>query len=68
MRKIKSLYWKLLLHFYAGMAMQGLMTNPLRNINLGTGRVFKDEVAGVAYGIAEALVNKVKEETNENLH
>ena len=67
MRKIKSLYWKLLLHFYAGMAMQGLMTNPLRNIN-GTGRPFKDEVAGVAYGIAEALVNKIKEGTNESLH
>lgn len=68
MRKIKSLYWKLLLHFYAGMAMQGLMTNPLQNIKLGTGRRFKDEVARVAFGIAEALVNKVKEETNESLH
>lgn len=68
MRKIKSLYWKLLLHLYAGMAMQGLMTNPLRNIKLGTGRPFKDEVAGVAYGIAEALVNKVKEETDESMH
>ena len=68
MKKIKSLYWKLLLHFYAGMAMQGFMTNPLQNIKLGTGRPFKDEVAGVAYGIAEALVNKVKEETNESLH
>lgn len=68
MRKIKSLYWKLLLHFYAGMAMQGLMTNPLRNINLGTKRPFKDEVACVAYGIAEALVDKVKEKNNESIH
>lgn len=68
MKTIKSLYWKLLLHFYAGMAMQGLMTNPLQNIKLGTGRPFKDEVAGVAFGIAEALVNKVKEKTNESLH
>lgn len=53
-------YWEKLLHQYAGMAMQGLMTI-LPNIGGLKGRTPKDEIVDIATSTAHALVGKLKE-------
>lgn len=62
MRKIKSLYWKILKHIYAGMAMQGLMTNPVRNIKPKEGLSMGQEIAMISERVADYLVNELKKE------
>ena len=52
-------YWEKLLHQYAGMAMQGLMTI-LPNIGGIEGRTPKDEIVDIAIETAHALVEKMK--------
>ena len=50
-------YWQKLLHQYAGMAMQGMLTNPkLCDVETPT------SLASTAATIANALVEKMKEE------
>lgn len=62
MKKIKALYWKILKHIYAGMAMQGLMTNPKINVIPKEGHSLGDEIAGISEKVADYLVNKLKED------
>ena len=53
-------YWEKLHHQYAGMAMQGLLTNPkLCEIETSI------SIASTANTIASALINKLKEESHE---
>ena len=56
-------YWEKLLHQYAGMAMQGLMTI-LPNIGGIEDRTPKQEIVDIAIDVATALVEKLKEEEN----
>lgn len=53
-------YWEKLKHQYAGMAMQGLLTNPkLCEIETSI------SIASTANTIASALINKLKEKSHE---
>lgn len=53
-------YWTHLKHQYAGMAMQGLLTNPkLCEIETSI------SIANTASTIASALIDKLKEESHE---
>ena len=54
-------YWTRLEHTYAGMAMQGLMSN-VEQIAPKEGRSFLDEIVGISFKVANALVEKMKEE------
>ena len=62
MKRIKSLYWKILKHIYAGMAMHGLMTNPVRNVNVRNGHCLGGEIAEISERVADYLVAQMKEE------
>jgi hypothetical protein len=53
-------YWTKLEHQYAGMAMQGLMSY-VRQITPKEGRSFCDEIVGISFKVAHALVEKMKE-------
>ena len=62
-------YWERLKHQYAGMAMQGLLSNQsmLREISRAfPDEVFEKVVAEEALDYATALVEKLKSESNEN--
>ena len=56
-------YWTRLEHQYAGMAMQGIITNPIgfENIRARANGNLADEVAQLANEFAHALVEKMKE-------
>ena len=56
-------YWTRLEHQYAGMAMQGIITNPIgfENIRARANGNLADEVAQLANEFAHALVEKLKE-------
>lgn len=54
-------YWTRLEHTYAGMAMQGLMSY-VEQITPKQGRSFCDEIVGISFKVAHALVEKMKEE------
>lgn len=57
-------YWKKLKHQYAGMAMQGMLSNcefPLYS----TEGYYKDNIADNALEYATTLINKLKEESHE---
>ena len=62
---IKALYWKILKHIYAGMAMQGLMSN-LNNVIPKEGHSLGDEIAGISEKVADYLVDKLKEYESES--
>ena len=53
-------YWARLEHQYAGMAMQGLMSN-IKQIVPVNGNSYCDEIVGISVSIAHALVVKIKE-------
>ena len=56
-------YWTRLEHQYAGMAMQGILTNPIGFENLrARGGNLQIETALLASEFAHALVEKMKEE------
>ena len=55
-------YWTRLEHTYAGMAMQGLMSY-VEQITPKEGRSFCDEIVGISFKVAHALVEKLKEES-----
>ena len=54
-------YWTRLEHQYAGMAMQGLMSN-IKQITPIMGRSYCDEIVGISASVAHSLVEKMKEE------
>ena len=54
-------YWTRLEHQYAGMAMQGLMSY-VGQIAPKKGRSFCDEIVGISFTVAHALVEKYKKE------
>lgn len=60
-------YWDKLLHQYAGMAMQGVLSNEkyVENFikNSIEGVSLADDVTRCAYDYATALINKLKEES-----
>ena len=56
-------YWTRLEHTYAGMAMQGILTNPIGFENIRSrGRNIQVETALLASEFAHALVEKMKQE------
>ena len=56
-------YWTRLEHQYAGMAMQGILTNPIGFENIrARGMNIQIETALLASEFAHALVEKMKEE------
>ena len=54
-------YWVRLEHQYAGMAMQGLMSN-IKQITPTMGYSYRDEIIGISLEVAHALVEKYKKE------
>lgn len=52
-------YWERLKHQYAGMAMQGIMSN-VEQIIPRKGCSFLVEIVGISYKVAHALVEKMK--------
>ena len=55
-------YWTRLEHQYAGMAMQGILSNPEVDLDYKSDEFMPQAVAATAYNIAHALVEKMKEE------
>ena len=53
-------YWTRLEHQYAGMAMQGLISN-INQIEPVKGNSYRDEIVGISVSTARALVEKYKE-------
>ena len=54
-------YWTRLEHQYAGMAMQGLMSN-IKQLTPNMGNTYCDEIVGISVSTAHALVEKYKKE------
>ena len=61
-------YWEKLKHQYAGMAMQGLISNSafFKDIDRVTNGKPQDLTVSIAEQFATALVEKLKEESNGN--
>lgn len=55
-------YWEKLKHQYAGMAMQGILSNPDIELDFEGNEACVQAVAQVSIKLATALVNKLKEE------
>ena len=55
-------YWTRLEHQYAGMAMQGILSNPEVDLDYKSDECMPQAVAATAYKISHALVEKMKEE------
>ena len=54
-------YYEKLKHQYAGMAMQGILSNPEVDLDYKSDECMPQAVAATAYNIAHALVEKIKE-------
>ena len=54
-------YWTRLEHQYAGMAMQGILSNPEVDLDYKSDECMPPAVAATAYIMAHALVQKLKE-------
>ena len=57
-------YWEKLKHQYAGMAMQGILSNPESELDFKDDETLPQALAGCAAKIATALVEKLKSESN----
>ena len=55
-------YWTRLEHQYAGMAMQGMLSNPESELDYIGDETLPQALAGCAAKLAHALVEKLKEE------
>jgi hypothetical protein len=55
-------YWTHLEHQYAGMAMQGMLSNPESELDFIGDDTLPQALAGCAARLAHALVEKIKEE------
>lgn len=53
-------YWERLVHQYAGMAMQGILSNPDVNLDYKSDETMPQAVAETVCKIAHALVEKLK--------
>ena len=53
-------YWDKLLHQYAGMAMQGILSNPESELDYKYDETLPQALAGCAAKLAHALVQKLK--------
>lgn len=58
-------YWEKLKHQYAGMAMQGILSNPDIELDFEGNEACVQAVAQVSIKLATALVNRLKEEEND---
>ena len=58
---IDSDYWTRLEHQYAGMAMQGILSNPEIELDYEGNKALPQALAGCAVKFAHALVEKLKE-------
>lgn len=56
-------YWEKLKHQYAGMAMQGIVSNPAIELDFDGNEACVQAVAQVSIKLATDLVNKLKEES-----
>ena len=56
-------YWTRLEHQYAGMAMQGILSNPDVNLDYKSYECMPQAVAATACNIAHALVEKMKNQS-----
>ena len=54
-------YWERLKHQYAGMAMQGILSNPESELDYKGDETLPQALAGCAVNVATALVEKLKE-------
>lgn len=54
-------YWTRLEHQYAGMAMQGILSNPESELDYKGDETLPQALAGCAAKVAHALVQKLKE-------
>ena len=54
-------YWTRLEHQYAGMAMQGILSNPESELDYKYDETLPQALAGCAVKVAHALVQKLKE-------
>jgi hypothetical protein len=54
-------YWTRLEHQYAGMAMQGILSNSESELDYNGDETFPQALAGCAAKLAHALVQKMKE-------
>jgi hypothetical protein len=54
-------YWTRLEHTYAGMAMQGILSNPESELDYKGDEALPQALAGCAAKVAHALVEKLKE-------
>ena len=54
-------YWTRLEHQHAGMAMQGILSNPEVDLDYKSDECMPQAVAATAYNISHALVEKMKE-------
>lgn len=65
--ELDEVYWKNLEHQYAGMAMQGILTNPIGFENIrARGTNIQIETALLASEFAHALIQKLKEKEKNN--
>lgn len=55
-------YWEKLLHQYAGMAMQGILSNPESELDYKDDETLPQALAECVAKVAHALVEKMKEE------
>lgn len=53
-------YWTKLEHQYAGMAVQGILSNPESELDFNEDETFPQALAGCAAKVAHALVEKLK--------
>ena len=60
-QRAEEQYWKKLEHQYAGMAMQGILSNPEVDLDYKSNECMPQAVAATACKIAHALVEKLKE-------
>jgi hypothetical protein len=54
-------YWTRLEHQYAGMAMQGILSNPESELDYKGDETLPQALAGCAAKVAHALIQKLKE-------
>ena len=60
--ELDEVYWKNLEHQYAGMAMQGILSNPESELDYKNDETLPQALAGCAAKVATALVETLKNE------
>ena len=60
--ELDEVYWANMKHQYAGMAMQGILSNPESELDYNDDETLPQALAACAAKVAHALVEKIKEE------